>query len=101
MKITVFEKQRKAKNGNAFKVYVTNLIKKDGSKLYVTVRFKDGVKKPTEFPVIINVPKEKANLSEREFTRSDGGTGVNYTLWVNGYEETGEKYVDHSLDDFE
>lgn len=101
MRITVFEKTAKAKNGSTFKVYVSKLVKKDGSELYVSVRFHNDLRKPSEFPAIIEVPKEKANLQHKEYTRSDGGIGDRYTLWLNGYQETGEKYVDHSLDDFE
>lgn len=101
MKITVFKKQVQAKNGNKFGVYSTKLQKKDGTEQYAVVRFLNDVTKPEEYPAIISVNKSDANLSRKEYTNTDTGEiGYNYTLWVSAYTPTGEKYIDHSLDDF-
>lgn len=100
MKVTVFEKQAQAKDGRKFKVYSAKLARKDGTEQYVTVKFRKELQLPAEFPAIINVSKQDANLSRKEWTADDGETGYRFTLWITNYTATGEKFVDHSLDDF-
>lgn len=101
MKITVFKREAQAKNGNKFAAYSTKLQKKDGTEQYCAVKFHKDLTVPAEFPAIIEVPKDHANLSRKQYTNTDTGEiGYNYTLWVSAYTATGEKYVDHSLDEF-
>lgn len=101
MRITVFRKVAKSKDGRAFDVYVSKLRKKDGSEQYVSVKFRKEVQLPAEFPAIIEVSKDHANLAKKSFDRENGEKGERYTLWIDSYIPTGEKYVDHSLEDFE
>lgn len=101
MKVTVFQRTATTHEGKKFSAYCARLHRKDGSEQYVTVKFKQSVKVPAEFPAIIEVPKEFANLSRTEYTMDDGNTAYRYTLWIESYNETGEKFVDHSLDDFD
>lgn len=100
MKVTVFKKIGKTHDGRTFDKFVANLEKKDGTKQYVNVRFKD-CDVPKEFPIIIEVVRESANLSKRVTTSEKGDSYTNYTLWVTQYKESSEKYVDHSLDDYQ
>lgn len=99
MKVTVFQKTVKTREGRTFNKYVANLEKKDGTRQYVTVKFKD-CDAPRGFPIIIDVPKDFANMSKRTVTRENGDSITNFTLWVNTYSESAEKYVDHSLDEY-
>lgn len=103
MKVTVFAKKRKTEEGRAFTSYVAKLEKKDGSELSAGVKFREecGAPKAESCPMIIEIPKEKANLSPRNYT--DPKTGeekTSYDLWVSEWKESAEKYVDHSLDEF-
>ena len=98
MKITVFSKKISKHDGSKFTGYVTKLKKKDGSELYCRVRFHEGCSAPRECPAIIEV--EKANLVKRHYENEDKAYDI-YTLWITDWKPTDEKYVDHSLDDFE
>lgn len=103
MRITVFKKNRQTHDGRKFVVYVSKLKKKDGTEQYVSVKFdQNDNPDPAKCPVVIDVNKETANLSKR--TTVDAVTGEareNFTLWVKEWKESGEKWVDHSLDDYE
>lgn len=103
MKVTVFQRTATSKDGKKFSAYCAKLHRKDGGEQYVTVKFRQSVKVPAEFPAIIEVPRESANLARKEYTANEetGEVGYRYTLWVEKYTETGEKFVDHSLDDFD
>lgn len=103
MKVTVFQRTATSKDGKKFNAYCAKLNRKDGGEQYVTVKFRQSVKLPSEFPAIIEVPKDAANLARKEYTANEetGEVGYRYTLWIEKYTETGEKFVDHSLDDFE
>ena len=101
MKITVFAKTMKTKEGKSFKIYLSRLVKKTGEEVPVRVQFTEGTPLPTVYPVIIEVPKSGAQLSPRKYLDKDGVESESYTLWVREYMPTGEEYVDHSLDDFE
>lgn len=103
MKITVFEKGITTKDGRHYNLCVANLPKKDGTSVYAVVRFKEGRCKPPEvFPAIIDVKHEDANLSEKKSMNAETGEVYkNHTLWINAWSETGEKFHDTSLDDFE
>ena len=98
MKITVFSKKISKHDGSKFTGYVTKLKKKDGSEIYCRVRFHEGCSAPRECPAIIAV--NKANLIKRHYTTEDKAYDI-YTLWITDWNPTEEKYVDHSLDDFE
>lgn len=100
MKITVFSKKISKHDGSKFTGYVTKLKKKDGSEIYCRVRFHDGCNGPRECPAIIEVEKDKANLIKRHYTNEDKEYDI-YTLWITDWNLAEEKYVDHSLDDFE
>lgn len=100
MKITVFSKKISKHDGSKFTGYVTKLKKKDGSEIYCRVRFHEGCSVPRECPSIIEVEKDKANLIKRHYTTEDKEYDI-YTLWITDWNPTEEKYVDHSLDDFE
>ena len=100
MKITVFSKKISKHDGSKFTGYVTKLKKKDGSEIYCRVRFHEGCSAPRECPAIIDVRKDNANLIKRHYTNEDKEYDI-YTLWITNWNPTEEKYVDHSLDDFE
>lgn len=100
MKITVFSKKISKHDGSKFTGYVTKLYKIDGSEYYCRVRFREGCNIPHEFPAIIDVNKDKANLVRKHYTKDDKEYDI-YTLWITDWNPTEEKYVDHSLDDFE
>ena len=100
MRITVFSKKINKHDGSKFTGYVTKLKKKDGSEIYCRVRFHEGCSAPRECPAIIDVRKDNANLIKRHYTNEDKEYDI-YTLWITNWNPTEEKYVDHSLDDFE
>ena len=101
MKVTVFAKRIRKQDGSNFTGYVSQLTHMDGTKQYVRVRFNQGVQLPAEFPAVIEVEKQHANLSKKVVTNQDGSTYARYTFWIAAWKPTGEKYVDHSLDDFQ
>lgn len=102
MKVTVFQRVMHTHEGKAFNTYCARLKRKDGTEQYVNVKFKQNLTVPTDFPAILTIEKTDANLSRKEYTDKDSGdVGYRYTLWVSNYTATGEKFVDHSLDDFE
>lgn len=102
MNITVFAKKRTTEDGKkTFYNYLATLVKKDGSEIKVSVKFREecGAPKPEKCPCNIIVDKGKANLSTREVTTNDGEIVTVYTLWVSEW-KPGEEYKDHSLDEF-
>ena len=100
MKITVFSKKITKHDGSKFTGYVTKLKKKHGTEIYCRVRFHEGCSAPRECPAIIAVNKDHANLIKRHYVNEDKAYDI-YTLWITDWNPTEEKYVDHSLDDFE
>ena len=103
MLLTVFAKKRTTKDGKPFYTHVTKLTKKDGTEVYATVKFSDGLEspKPDACPCNIEVDKAHANLTHKVETGDDGNVYERNTLWVKDYEFSKIKYVDNSLDDFE
>lgn len=100
LKITLFAKKRKTKEGKEFYNFITTLTRKDGSEVVAVVKFNGcDAPKPSACPLNIEVPKERANLSLKTVTADDGNVYERNTLWVKEY-EIGEAYVDHSLDEF-
>lgn len=103
MNISVFAKNRETKDGKKFTSYISKLLKKDGSELTVSVKFREecGAPEKAKCPCVISVDKNKANLSKRETVDTSTGEIVTFfTLWVNNWKYVGE-YIDHSLDDFD
>lgn len=101
MKLTIFSKTLRSKEGKQFKVYLTRLHNNTtGEDDACRVNFKEGIPIPQIFPVIVNVEKKDANLSTRRYTDDAGQEHKTLTLWVDAYNLTGEEYVDHSLDDY-
>lgn len=103
MKIAVFAKKGKTEDGKTFDRFIGRITKKDGEEITVSIRFRDecGQPKYNECPMNIIVDKANANLTKRSYTREDTGEVCTaYTLWITAWSK-GEKYVDHSLDDFE
>ena len=103
MEITIYAKKRNTADGKKFYSYLSTLIRKDGTKQTVSVKFRDdaGSPKPEHCPMNIKFDKGNANMTTKEFTREDTGeTAVSYTLWISAW-EPGAPFVDHSLDDFE
>lgn len=102
MQITIYAKKRHSNEGKTFYSYLSTLTRHDGSKLSVTVKFRDnecGNPKPEQCPMNIIFDKSEANLTSREFERDNGEMGASFTLWVAKW-QPGEQYVDHSLDEF-
>lgn len=102
MKIIVFAKKGKTREGKTFNKFVGRLHKADCSEIPVQVKFREecGEPKTNECPLYIIVDKTDANLSTRNYIREDNGeTGTAYTLWISKWKK-GEPYVDTSLDDF-
>lgn len=103
MEITIYAKKRNSADGKTFYSYLSTLIRKDGTKLTVSVKFREGAgnPKPELCPMNIKFDKCNANLATKEFTREDTGeVATSNTLWVSAW-ELGSPFEDHSLDDFE
>ena len=101
MIVTIFSKKRATKEGKKFTAYIGRLTKKDGSQITASVHFDEGISVPAECPCCIEIAKNDANLSSKEYVREDTGEmGTRYDLWVKAW-TPGPEYVDHSLDDFE
>lgn len=102
MKITVFSKNMKSKEGRSFKVYLSRLVNKHtNEELPVRVAFSEGVTPPAECPCILTFERVDGHLSPRSYTTEKGEERTSYTLWLNAYDLSPEPYVDHSLDDYE
>lgn len=108
MKIVVFAKKRQTKDGKPFTAYVTRMTNKAGEDITAGVRFREecGSPKESECPCYIEFDKGKANMSTKTMEITDPETNeirdvVSRTLWVTEWKKSAEKYVDHSLDDFE
>lgn len=103
MKLVIFAKRRKTKEGKQFTSYLSKLTKRDGTEQLVSVKFREECGNPDgkKCPMNIIVNKEDANLTRRTYTREDTGEPAETcTLWVSKW-EMGEKYVDTSLDEFD
>lgn len=101
MKLTIFAKKRRTKDGKPFYTYLTRLKKKNGEEDVVSVKFTDDFKpSPNDCPLNIEVDKEKANLSVKTVIVNDEDY-LSKTLWVKEYKTSDEVYVDRSLDDYE
>lgn len=107
MKVTIFAQKKQTKEGKTFYTYLATLTKKDGSEDKVEAKFREecGAPDPKKCPLIIEVDKSDANISEKEETYTDEvGEEKKVTrrrLWISKYSESEEKFVDSSLDDYE
>lgn len=104
MKTTVFAKKVKTNDGKSFFTFVTSLPKKDGTSQYMKVMY-SGKDKNKSFdsdscPVVIEFDRKNANISTTIYTTKEGDKRNCYTLWIQDYKVSDEKFVDHSLDDF-
>ena len=103
MKITLFAKTAHSKDGKAFIRYITSMKDKDGKEISMSVRTPSDVPAfvQSKCPYIVEFNKEDANLQARRCTDKNGNEKISYTLWLKAYKESADKYVDHSLDNFE
>ena len=108
MKTVIFAKKRTTKEGKPFTAYVTKLVKKDGEEITAGVRFREecGAPKESECPCYIEFDKTDANMTTKNMEITDPETNeikdvTSRTLWITAWKMSEEKYVDHSLDDFE
>lgn len=107
MKITIFAQKKKTKEGREFFTYLATLTKKDGSEDKVEAKFREecGAPDPKKCPLIIEVDKSDANISEKKEKYTDEvGAEQEVTrrrLWISAYSESEEKFIDSSLDDYE
>lgn len=103
MKITLFAKTAHSRDGKAFIRYIGKLTNKEGKEVTMTVRPSGDIPQfvQSKCPYIIEFDKKDANLQSKKYTDKDGNERTSYTLWVKKYKESDEKFVDHSLDDFD
>ena len=100
--IAIFAKKRKSKDGRSFYSYITTLPRKDGTQQTMSVKFKTEDKpKPEQCPMNVKFDQDFANIARQTYIREDTGEPAeSYTLWLNEW-QPGEKYVDHSFDEFD
>lgn len=103
MKITLFAKTAHSKDGKSFIRYIGKLKNKAGTDVTMTVKTSGDVQPFSESkcPYTVEFNKNDANLQTHKYKDKDGNDRVSYILWIKAYEESSEKYVDHSLDDFD
>lgn len=107
MKALIFAQKKQTKEGKPFNTYLARLKKKDGEEITVEAKFREecGNPKADKCPMYIEYEKGDANLSEKKETYTDEvgeeKEVVRRRLWISKYTESEEKYVDHSLDEFE
>lgn len=98
-------------DGRGFNAYLTRLTNKNtGEQKSFTVKFRQSCGQPelNECPCVIEVPKGKANMTERviyddngdPMTNDLGEIKMSRTIWVSEWSMVGA-FVDHSLDDYE
>ncbi len=107
MKVLVFAKKRKTREGRPFTAYVTRMKKKDGTEVFATIKFREecGSPKAEDCPLYIDVEKSNANMTTKtvEVVEEDGEIRETErkTLWITAWKKNPEVYVDTSLDEFE
>lgn len=104
MQISLFAKKRTTKEGKTFYQFLTTLEKKDGTTETMRVAFRDiegnSVPKADSCPRNIIVDKDNANVSTTRYTDNETGElKFRKTLWISKW-ESGDPYVDHSLDEY-
>lgn len=104
MKLNIFGKERSTNEGRKFMTYFTRLTNKStGETKTFSVKFRQDCDAPSlsDCPCVIDVPREKINLSEKPVYDKETGDVVFYTrdIWVSFWKMVGP-FVDHSLDDW-
>lgn len=110
MKINIFGKSIEYQ-GKKFPAYTGRLIKKDGTELTVTVKFRQECGGPDlkDCPCQIEFPRQSANLviktlrdpeGQPLYNEETGELKTSKTLWIAQWRMVGP-YIDHSLDEFE
>ena len=101
MRLEIFGKQRTNKDGKPFTTYLSRITNmKTGEIIPVQIKFRIGVEVPKELPIVANIEKKNANLVKEDWENEEGETGVKNIIWVSEVKSY-EKYIDHTLDDFE
>ena len=101
MRLEVFGKQRTNKDGKSFITYMSRITNmKTGETIPVQIKFRIGVEVPKELPIVVNIEKKNANLVEENWENETGEAGVKHVLWISAVKSY-ERYIDHTLDDFE
>ena len=108
MKILVFAKKKKTKEGREFSIFVTRLKAKTGEEVPVSLKFREdcGSPKADECPMYIEVDKKDMNFTEKEIEYTDPDTqevkyGTSKSVWIKDWAKSPEEYVDTSMDQFE
>lgn len=108
MKVTIFAQKKETKEGKKFTTYLGKINKKDGSTDTIEVKFREecGAPDAKKCPMIIEVDKNSgSNVSEKKVKYTDEvgeeKEATRRSLWVAAWSESDEKYVDHSLDEYE
>lgn len=87
-----------------FYTYLTKCVRKSNGETFTAeVKFREdcGAPKGSDCPIVIEIPKGKANLTEREYTdATTGETRESKIIWVSEWAPVGA-YVDTSMDDIE
>lgn len=103
MTFNLFGKKCTTDDEKTFFNYFATIVKKDGTEFPVKVKFRKDCGNPKNLPCVITINKKDANLSKETYTvvDNDGTEHVQFkdVLWISAFKE--DKYVDHSLDDFE
>lgn len=102
MIITVFSKSATSKEGKKYSIYLGRLVNKTtGEEVPVRIKFRESCGTPKDFPCVIVVDKQNANMVRTSYVVEETGEErVSRVLWVSRWSDGGT-YVDHSLDDYE
>lgn len=104
MKITIYAKTAHGKDGKTFIRFLGKMHnRKTGEEITVSVNASKGAPRFDESKCPMNIEYDKAdgNLSAKKYTAKDGTEKTSYALWLKNWKESEDKFVDHSLDDFE
>ena len=107
MNVVIFSQKKKTKENREFYTYLATLTKKDGSEDKLEAKFREecGAPDPKKCPIIIEVDKSDVNISAKKETYTDEVGDEKETirrrLWISKWTESDEKFVDHSMDDYE
>ena len=107
MKVVIFSQKKKTKEGREFNTYLATLTNKDGEEVKIEAKFREecGAPDPKKCPIILEVEKSAANISKKkEIYKDELGEDkevIRRRLWISRWSESDEKFVDHSMDDFE
>ena len=95
--VTVFSKQRTAKDGKKFNTYFTTM---PGDEKAIKVKFRQACGAP-ECPANIDLIQGKCNISKETFTDVVTGEVKSVpVLWVSEYTLSKDVYRDTSMDEY-